>query len=240
MQYYLGIVPGAWRTFSTSDESFWCCDGTGVEEYSKLADSIYFHDENGVYVNLFISSELKSPKFSLRQETQFPDQPHTMLIVDSSAAMTLHLRIPAWVSGRVTVSVNGKPVEAVASPGSYLSLHRQWQKGDVVEMTLPMSLRFESMPDDENLRAILYGPLVLAGGLGFNLGTVMGPEGPEMEKAPALKIPEFNLGAKQPSDWLHRTGPLTFEAEAVKFAPLHRTTDQRYSIYWRISQTSEI
>jgi DUF1680 family protein len=240
MQYYLGIVPGAWRTFSTSDESFWCCDGTGVEEYSKLADSIYFHDENGVYVNLFISSELKSPKFSLRQETQFPDQPHTMLIVDSSEAMTLHLRIPAWVSGPVAVSVNGKPIEAVASPGSYLSLHRQWQKGDVVEMTLPMSLRFESMPDDENLRAILYGPLVLAGGLGFNLGTVMGPEGPEMEKAPALKIPEFNLGAKQPSDWLHRTGPLTFEAEAVKFAPLHRTTDQRYSIYWRISQTSEI
>ena len=43
-QYYLSLTPGAWKTFNTEDKSFWCCTGTGVEEYSKLNDSIYWHD----------------------------------------------------------------------------------------------------------------------------------------------------------------------------------------------------
>lgn len=57
-QYYLGVAPGSWRAFGTEDNSFWCCNGTGVEEYSKLTDSIYFRSENALYVNLFIPSEL--------------------------------------------------------------------------------------------------------------------------------------------------------------------------------------
>jgi hypothetical protein len=44
--------------FASPRGSFWCCTGTGVESFSKLADSIYFHDENGLYVNLFVASEL--------------------------------------------------------------------------------------------------------------------------------------------------------------------------------------
>ena len=43
-QYYLSLTPGAWKTFNTEDKSFWCCTGTGVEEYSKLNDSIYWRD----------------------------------------------------------------------------------------------------------------------------------------------------------------------------------------------------
>ena len=249
MQYYLGVVPGAWRTFSTKNASFWCCDGTGVEEYSKLAGAIYSHDADGVYVNLFIPSELhwREKDFRLRQETSFPDQPSTRLVVESSGNLTMHLRIPAWLAGPVSVRINGKALEAVASPGSYLSIHREWRKGDVVEMNLPMALRYEAMPDDENLRAVLYGPLVLAGGLGdagIKPDMVLGPEGPEMDKSPVAKIPSFAVDGKSPSDWLRATGPLTFvtvgQATDIQFMPLHRLSGQRYSIYWRMSQTSDI
>ena len=155
MQYYLGIVPGEWRTYSTKYESFWCCDGTGVEEYSKLADSIYFRDGNGVYVNLFIPSQLnwREKGFRLRQKTAFPDEPRTQIIVEAPATLTLHLRIPSWVSGPASAKLNGQTLDAMASPGSYLSIHREWQKGDVVELSLPMSLRYEVMPDDEGLCA---------------------------------------------------------------------------------------
>jgi DUF1680 family protein len=47
-QYYLSLTPGAWKTFNNEEHSFWCCTGTGVEEYSKLNDSIYWHDGSGV------------------------------------------------------------------------------------------------------------------------------------------------------------------------------------------------
>ena len=80
-QYYVSLTPGAWKTFNTEDKSFWCCTGSGVEEYSKLNDSIYWRDEEGIFVNLFIASELDWPEkgFRLRQDTRFPEQPTTTL-----------------------------------------------------------------------------------------------------------------------------------------------------------------
>jgi ribonucleotide monophosphatase NagD (HAD superfamily) len=50
---YLSLTPGVWKTFNTEDQTFWCCTGSGVEEYSKLNDSIYWRDREGLYVNLF-------------------------------------------------------------------------------------------------------------------------------------------------------------------------------------------
>jgi DUF1680 family protein len=249
MQYYLGIVPGEWRTFSTKYDSFWCCDGTGVEEYSKLADSIYFHDDDGVYVNLFIPSRLNwaDKGFRLQQTTTFPDEPRTSIRVETAGPMTLHLRIPAWVSGPASVKINGQALEAIASPGSYLSLQRTWQPDDRIELELPMALRLEAMPDDESLRAILFGPLVLAGSLGdagIKEDLVIGPAGAELKKHPGPKIPEFAVGTRPPAEWLRAADkPLTFVTQGqaiqgqtgpVTFAPLHRTTGQRYSIYWRM------
>ena len=78
-QYYLSLTPGAWKTFNTEDKSFWCCTGTGVEEFSKLQDSIYWRDSEGLYVNQFIPSELDWAEkgFRLRQETRFPEQQAT-------------------------------------------------------------------------------------------------------------------------------------------------------------------
>jgi DUF1680 family protein len=244
MQYYLGIVPGSWRTYSTKFSSFWCCDGTGVEEYAKLADSIYFHDANSVFVNLFIPSELtwKQKGVRLRQETKFPDEASTAIVIEAAPAeaFTLHLRVPSWVSKDITLRVNGKITEATASAGSYVSLARIWKKGDRVEMQMPMSLRFEAMPDDRNLRAVLYGPLVLAGGLGKHGLTdelTVGPLGADLRKHPAEKIPEFTLGTKTLTEWMRKgDAPLTFEAQGVTFRPLHRTSGQRYAIYWRVDE----
>ncbi len=153
MQYYLGLVPGAWRTFSTKEASFWCCDGTGVEEFSKLADSIYFHDTDGVYVNLFIPSQLKwqDKGFALRQETLFPNAQTTKLIIESPATIALNLRVPSWIQKPAMVRVNGHALEALAHPGSYFTVRRDWRTGDVIELELPMSLRYEAMPDDRKL-----------------------------------------------------------------------------------------
>jgi hypothetical protein len=168
-QYYLSLTPGAWKTFSNEDKSFWCCTGTGVEEYSKLNDSIYWHDDQGLYVNLFIPSELNWAEkgLKLRQENGFPRQQSTTLAIttDKPQGMTLRLRVPAWAAGS-TVKINGKPLDAGAEPGSYLAIHRTWKSGDRVEMTLPTRLTVEAMPDDATTQAFLYGPLVLAGDLG--------------------------------------------------------------------------
>jgi len=242
-QYYLGIVPGSWRTFGTQFDSFWCCNGTGVEEYSKLNDSIYFHDGNGIYVNLFIPSELtwKKNGLHLRQETRFPDEPATRLVIrlEQPARFALNLRVPAWVASAPLVKINGRDTEVSSAPGSYLSLNRLWKTGDVVEMTLPMKLRLEPLPDDTSLVAVCYGPLVLAGTAGgenLDEGSIIGPMGPDLKKAPPLTLPAI---ATRPDSIRPADRPLTFHTQtqtgAVTFAPFCRVSGQRYSIYWRVA-----
>src|SRR6202140_4885756 len=74
--YYCPLRPGAWKSFSTPEDSFWCCLGTGMENHTKYGDTIYFHDDHSLYVNLFIPSELtwREKGIALRQEMRFPEE----------------------------------------------------------------------------------------------------------------------------------------------------------------------
>src|SRR5262249_41885986 len=150
--------------------SFWCCTGSGVEEYAKLNDSIYWHDAQGLYVNLFIPSELDWTEkgLKLRQDTRFPEQQNTTLTVTAAkpVQMAMRLRMPSWMESGAVVKINGRAIEATAAPGSYLTLNRTWKTGDRVEMELPMHLYTETTPDDPKTMSLLYGPMVLAGDLG--------------------------------------------------------------------------
>ena len=83
MMYYLPLASGYWKTFGKPFDSLWCCTGTGSEEYAKLTDTIYFHDDDSLYVNLYIDSDLDWPEkgVRLRQETRFPEQQGSTLTV---------------------------------------------------------------------------------------------------------------------------------------------------------------
>ncbi|HXS94787.1 MAG TPA: beta-L-arabinofuranosidase domain-containing protein [Candidatus Limnocylindrales bacterium] len=260
-QYYLSLTPGAWKTFNTEDQSFWCCTGTGVEEYSKLNNSIYWHDGDGLYVNLFVPSELdwNSKGFKLRQETKFPETPSTTLTVTAArgSAMPIRLRIPGWLRTAPTVKVNGRVLEASAAPGSYLTIHRAWKAGDKVEMEMPMHLGVVEMPDDHSMQAFVYGPIVLAGDLGSEGLTermIVGPNAPRIPRpgfngrprnpdappqVPAIEIPTFKARGDV-SSWIKPAdGPLRFrttgQSKDVALVPINSIFGKRYSVYWTVS-----
>ncbi len=256
-QYYLSLTPGAWKTFNTEDQSFWCCTGSGVEEYSKLNDSIYWHDGEGLYVNLFMPSQLDwhEKGFGLRQETKFPEQQGTALTVTAArpAALPVRIRIPGWLHTSPTVKINGRALEASATPGSYLTITRSWKTGDKIELELPMRLSVEAMPDDHKTQAFLYGPVVLAGDLGsegLSERAIVGPNAPRMGRpgiaprpnapppVPAIEIPTF-VAKGEVASWIKPAdGPLHFrttgQQKDVSLVPLNRIFDKRYSVYWQV------
>ena len=258
-QYYVSLTPGAWRTFNTEDESFWCCTGTGAEEFSKLMDSIYWHDETALYVNLFIPSEVRwrARGLTLQQETRFPEDEHIRLRVTANepVSVKLCLRVPTWVAGSPTLKINGRVLEAVASPGSYVVLERRWASGDTIELALPMSLRAEPLPDDPGLQAFAYGPVVLSADLGtkdLSPDVITGPAGPrlaapepseprppgESPPIPALPLPTVRA-AGSPDRWLRRgEGALAFgtadDSGALSLKPFNAMLDRRYSVYVRV------
>src|SRR6201999_4567558 len=138
-----------------------------------------------------IASELNWAEkgIKLRQETKFPESATTALTIQTSKPVdtAIRLRIPEWAANAI-VKINGKPIEAMASPGSYLALSRQWKNGDRIEMTMPMHLRVEAMPDDPSMQAFLYGPLVLAGDLGeISRELTFGSNVPPLRRAPAIE-----------------------------------------------------
>jgi uncharacterized protein len=263
-QYYLSLAPGVWKTFGTEDQTFWCCTGSGVEEYSKLNDCIYWRDPDGLYVNLFIPSELDWPEkgFQLRQETGFPASPATTLRVTAAKAgeITIRVRVPGWLQTAPSVRLNGKFLELSAAPGSYLALKRSWKAGDRIEMALPMHLHMQALPDDPAMQAFLYGPLVLAGDLGgegLTEAHITGPNlrvgAPNTEQfgsplgptnttppVPEIEIPAFRASGADPSSWIKPAdGPLRFrtvgQKRDVTLVPLNTLFDRRYAVYWPVS-----
>jgi hypothetical protein len=165
MCYYVPLRSGSRRNYNTANDSFWCCTGTGVENHAKYTDSIYFHSDAELYVNLFIASELdwQAKGLKLRQETWFPEEGSTKLSFTCAKPVELSVQIrhPYWASQGFEVRVNGKKETITAEPGSFVTLKRTWRTGDRVEVSMPFSLRIEAFKDNPDRFAFLYGPLVL-------------------------------------------------------------------------------
>ena len=248
-QYFFPLAAGYWRAFNSPEESFWCCTGTGAEEFTKFADTIYFHNGSDLYVNQFIASTLdwKEEGLVVEQVTQFPQEQGTTLKIKStrSTARMIHVRIPGWTTEEAEVKINGRPIEAIADPGSYLALHRVWQNGDTISLSLPMELRQESLPGDDSVVAALYGPLVLAADLGpapadgpmrvIHSGDTVPKNLPPVSPLPKVASPP----ERDKKQWIHVESPselrFTAAGESAKcnLIPMYQIREQRYSIYWQ-------
>jgi DUF1680 family protein len=246
MMYYLPLASGYWKTFGKPFDSLWCCTGTGSEEYAKLTDTIYFHDDDSLYVNLYINSDLEWPEkgIRLRQETLFPEQQTTTLTISAKNPVTLsvQLRIPYWAEGG-NVKINGATLPAFGSPSSYLSLNRPWKNGDKIELSLPMALHIDRMPDDESVQAVMYGPLVLAGRFDAVAKELMYGEYEPKNQKPA-NVPDIVADPGKPTAWVEPDAkqPLTFRAvgqsQPLTLMPLYQIIQERYAVYWKVSKKS--
>jgi DUF1680 family protein len=251
--FYYPLWTALHMTFSTPTYSFWCCIGTGVEEFGKFSDTIYFHDDDSVYVNLFIASELDWPEkgLKLRQETDFPRQQGTKLTITAPkpSDVAIRIRIPYWTRGG-SVKINGRPLAAFASPGSYLALRGPWKSGDTIELSLPMGLHQSVMPDDETVQAPMYGPLVLAAKHEqAPRERWYGNTGPFERRgadAPPPQMPETSGKLDDSSTWIEPDGqePLTFRTTgkraAATLVPIHQIVHERYDVYWKVASSSPV
>ncbi len=254
-QYFFPLAAGYWRAYNSPEESFWCCTGTGAEEFAKFADTIYFHRGNDIYVNQFIPSTLdwKQQGFILEQVTQFPREQTVTLKIKTSQPVqrNIHLRIPSWTSKQAVVKVNGVALAAMADPGSYLAVRKVWQDGDTISLDLPMRLRQERLAGNDSVMAALYGPLVLAANLGA--GPSDGPDrvihsGATVPKGLPAASPLPKAAATAESSmkqWIRveSSSDLSFTAtgEDAKYQlmPMYQIGDQRYSVYWQTPSPKE-
>ncbi|MBP2161350.1 MULTISPECIES: beta-L-arabinofuranosidase domain-containing protein [Asticcacaulis] len=208
-------------------EKWPCCSGTFIQVAADYGISAYQFDEDDLYINLYLASELKGQAggkpFRLVQTTEYP-LTNTSRIVITEAAGTgfnVFLRIPAWSGPATAVSMNGQPVSGKITAGKFLKLERTWQTGDVVEISFDMGLRLEPLnaahPD---MVALMTGPLAL-----FPTRATGIPSEAPMPAAAWLKATRKSLEAWSVS---------SPDGEIV-LKPFMAISDETYRLYSRIT-----
>lgn len=271
--YMVPVGRGVMHEYQDMAHSFTCCHGTGMESHALHGLGLYYEAGDRLWVNLFAPStaEWSAAGVRLTMDTSFPEGESAKLTLTlrSPKAFTLMMRRPYWVTDGYQVKVNGAFVERPATPppdstlagqrrpyefafpaGSYVEIARTWKSGDVVEVTLPKSLRLEPLPDNPKRASIMWGPLVLAGDNGPERRRAR-VEGEALEPAPV--VPVFVTDSDSLWDWIKPAGePGRFrtdgagrepdaagrarDVDLVSFYRLHRRT---YSTYWDFFTTAE-
>lgn len=225
--YFMPLSAGARRTYSTPEDSFWCCVGSGMETHAKHGESIYWHDDATLFVNLFIPSTAgwKARGLQVELATGYPFSEQVTVRVTKAprVATAIALRLPGWCEAPA-LSLNGEP-RPIDRAAGYARLDRRWQVGDRIELTLPMRVRTEPTPDDPRMLAFLSGPLVLAADLGPAARQFEGP-------APVLVTGNPAAGLVPIAAAEHRFGLADARPEALTLVPFFRQYDRRTAVYF--------
>ena len=180
--YFQPMAGGYFKVFGTQFTKFWCCTGSGMENFTKLAGDIYYHKDGLLVVSRYVSSELNAEGFHVSVEASVPASDTVKLTVLEDYDGRIAFRLPDYLTGQAVITVNGKTADyeiigaddGALTAGSVQNLHTQgmavldggFKSGDVVNITLPMGVTAYNLPDGENTYAFKYGPVVLSALLG--------------------------------------------------------------------------
>lgn len=252
--YFTPARPRHYRNYSAPNEAMWCCVGTGMENHGKYGQFIYTHVDNSLYVNLFVASELnwKEKNVVLRQETDFPyGESSRITVVEAKGGVSFPMlvRYPGWVRpGEFSVKVNGKDVDVITGPSSYVTIDRKWKKGDVVEVAFPMHSSVRYLPNEPQYIALMYGPIVLGMKTGTeDLAALIADDSRFGQYASGRKLPvneapilindDIESIAAQLKPVEGKPLHFTLDTEMVnpirnELQPFFEIHDSRYMMYW--------
>lgn len=255
--YFTSARPAHYRVYSAPNSAMWCCVGTGMENHGKYGEFIYIHAHDSLFVNLFVASELnwEDEGITLRQDTRFPEEEGSKLTVSlkRSKRFKLLVRYPGWVKeGEMKIICDGKDYAVGASPSSYVCIDRKWKDGDVVEISTPMHVRLEELPNVPEYVAIMRGPILLGARMGTeNLDGLVAGDGRWGHIASGALVPVYDtpflIGErKEILEKLNQMKPVEGKPfcytvpdlfRDAKYSnlvlePFYRIHDSRYMMYW--------
>ena len=216
--YFLPLESGRFRTWSTPEDSFWCCVGTGLEAHARHVETAAWRDGDTLRIGGWVPATLALPEGTVVVEAPDPNDAGPLVIRPSlHAPLDLRVHRPGWLAGPARIVADGRVVEApVGDDGC-------WRLPDAREVRIerPRTARFESLPDAPDMAAVLRGPVLLAADLGpapVGLREDL-DEDPDANLPPAPVIVDAN---PDPVVW----------AQTLGLAPYHALADRRTAVYF--------
>jgi hypothetical protein len=147
------------------ENDFRCCNGSSIEVFSQLNSGIYYHNDSTLWINLYVPSRVNWAEkgIDLEQTGDFPSDPRIgfTLSAEKKSAFELRLLAPSWVK-EADLFINEVKQNIDITPNSYISLYREWKNDDKIRLEFQYDFHIKTMPDDKNVIAIFYGPILLA------------------------------------------------------------------------------
>ena len=236
--YFQSMATGYFKVFSSPWDDFWCCTGSGMENFTKLGEMLIFGDKNTLKVVTYLPCTLTSDGIAAELSGDIAVDGKVTLKITGGAGVKTSLRIPDWAAGEMTVTINGEPAKAEIVDG-FVVLENELKAGDTVEIAIPSELKAVGLCDNENVIALKYGPWLLAAKLGTEDMNIT-------RTGVAVAIPEksvsdgvLNVGAsaedvrREPMKYVKKVGDIEFELGGLRFIPYY-LIKERYGIYWEV------
>ena len=184
-----------------------CCQHNHAMGWPYYAEHLWMATpDNGVVAMLYNSSEVdvkvgdgKNENVHLKQTTHYPFDQMIKIEVNTNKEVRfpLYLRIPSWCSN-AKIIVNGNPQPVSLDSGSYARIDRLWSQGDVIQLSLPMTLKKDTWAQNKSSVSINYGPLTFSLKIGESYQKVeskmSAQEGSKwQENVDQSKWPSYNL-----------------------------------------------
>ncbi len=264
--YFQPMDSGYFKVYNEEYNMFWCCVGSGMENFTKLGESFYFRTDNTLIVNQYISSKLRwsQKDIIVSQETNIPESDQARFIIntksDKKADINLSFRIPDWIAADPIIKVDGKDYNYDLHNG-YAFVNGPFKDNTTINIKLAMEVRAYSLADADNVYGFKYGPVVISALLGMKdmketttgvdvtipmdkyIEKVYTPTGNETLVVITDTVKDFidNI-----NDYMVRdksADKLTFKLENVEadlnFVTHYSQHKERYGIYWKFVTKKE-
>lgn len=227
--YFVSLKSGHFKVYSTLEDSFWCCFGSGLENPFTYNSHIYSRDEKGLYVNLYIPSVLEDKDLSVKLLTSFPETEKVSLVFEEDTDEALYLRKPSWCDG---FNVVYKDKAYTTTEKGYIVIEGGFRKGDRIDIKLPMKIQRHNKRDNENQVYFTYGPVVLA----ERLGRENFPESDRVPDQNQLNNHECIEVEPITSVEIKKEDGLKFSLDGRKIEPFYNILHERYRVYFEVKK----
>lgn len=246
--YFLPLQAGSKKGWGTETGEFWCCHGSLLQANSTHNTGIYYKSEDEITVCQYIPSEVsfKAGNNNVRIKQIIdtlagpivkinpinytnPSRPNKIVSEftvesDSRTSLTMRFRMPWWLKGKATITINDEVQDIETKPSSFVAITRAWSN-DIVRIELPKGLITCPLPDQPDVVAFMDGPVVLAG-LCDEERIIYGDK----------DHPETILLPHNEREWLTwKNVYRTYNQErGIKFMPLNEVGYETYTVYFQI------
>ncbi len=254
--YFQPMDTGYFKVFSRPFDNFWCCTGTGMENFTKLNDGIYYKKGNTIYVGMYIASELKDEELGVQisMAAKLPEDKTAYVAVEktSEEKVVIAFRRPAWSRKNFTVSGSDLNLYTEETDGFvYVTIEQGFTE---IEVEFAPEVMIHPLPDDPDMVAFTYGHLVLSAGLGkeameistTGVNVTVPTREVKIKNTLAVQNKTVEEWKADPSGALVRQGNTlnfrlagTDEDKNLIFSPHYCRFEERYGIYWKLTERKE-